>query len=99
MKKKSIQIKPIDIDALYAYLSEHNVRYEAYNLFTDGKGNKFPDNYVYEINIEWGDWKHDHAYCDYLMGQIGYSCVESRLTEEDGSDTYSAIHRYVFNGK
>lgn len=46
------------------------------------------------VEIEWGDWKHDHAYCDHLMKQKGYVCTDEQVTEEDGSDTYSAIHFY-----
>ena len=47
-----------------------------------------------QIEISWGDWKHDHAYCDHLMKQKGYVCTDEQVTEEDGSDTYSAIHFY-----
>jgi hypothetical protein len=47
-----------------------------------------------EVDIDWGDWKHEHAYCDYLMEQIGYICVKEMVTNEDGSDCYSATHIY-----
>ena len=47
------------------------------------------------IEITWGDWKHDHARCDYLMDQLGYGFISAVETEEDGSDCYSAIHNYV----
>lgn len=67
MEKEKTENKPISIDELNAYLSEHNVSYEVNNVFTDRLGNKVPDNHVYDIQIEWGDWKHDHAYCDHLM--------------------------------
>lgn len=46
------------------------------------------------INIEWGDWKHDHRYMDYIMQQNGYVKFEEELTREDGSDCYDSIHYY-----
>ena len=46
------------------------------------------------IEIEWGDWKHEHGLCDHLMKQMGYICTDEKVTEENGSDTYSAIHFY-----
>lgn len=47
------------------------------------------------VQIRWGDWKHDHLRCDWLMKGLGYELVESTVTEEDGSDTYSALREYV----
>lgn len=46
------------------------------------------------VTIEWGDWKHDHFWCGDLMGYIGYEQTKSKVTEEDGSDCYSAIHYF-----
>ena len=48
------------------------------------------------VSISWGDWKHEHAFTDYLMSQvIGYELHHIEVTEEDGSDCYSAVHYYV----
>lgn len=47
-----------------------------------------------EISINWGDWKHDHAYMDYLMKVNGFVKTNEEITEEDGSDCYSSIHFY-----
>ena len=48
------------------------------------------------IEIEWGDWKHEHARLDYLMrNHFNVVVLGSEVTEEDGSDTYSAIHKYI----
>jgi hypothetical protein len=49
------------------------------------------------VNIEIidGDWKHDHGRCEYLMSKAGYIHQETIIIEEDGSDSYSAIHRYT----
>ena len=49
------------------------------------------DNQV-EVHIEWGDWKHEHAYLRYLMEQKGFIQTDENITEEDGSDCYSAVH-------
>lgn len=46
------------------------------------------------VHIEWGDWKHEHGWCDDLMGYIGYVCGNEVVTEEDDSDCYSATHYY-----
>lgn len=54
----------------------------------------YNDLYYY-VHISWGDWKHEHLRCDYLMEQIGYECTGTITTEEDGGDCYSAIHKYV----
>lgn len=47
-----------------------------------------------EITIEWGDWKHDHIYCDMLMKEKGYELIGENVTDEDGSDCYSSNHQY-----
>lgn len=47
-----------------------------------------------EIEIIWGDWKHDHLYCKHLMEQIGFERLTVRVTEDNGSDCYSGIHTY-----
>ena len=68
----------------------------------------FDSKYFYEIwpddediicaDISWGDWKHDHLWFDYeaekFLNSLGYDVVsmDTEVTDEDGSDTYSAIH-------
>ena len=52
------------------------------------------NNNVIAAFIEWGDWKHDHSYLDYVMSELGYEMVNVKITEEDGSDCYSAIRYY-----
>lgn len=47
------------------------------------------------VDISWGDWKHDHMRCDYLMKLHGYTYVGCEVTESDGSDCYSATHLYL----
>jgi hypothetical protein len=54
------------------------------------------------IEIHWGDWKHEHRRADYLVRQffmdkgLGVH-VDEQVTEEDGSDCYSAEHYYSIN--
>lgn len=52
------------------------------------------NNGTIEVEVEWGDWKHDHLYLERVMKNNGYTMIDSEVTEEDGSDTYSA--RYWF---
>ena len=75
-------MKPQEIEA---YLVDND-------LYTDA---------VYEIDdtvkieIQWGDWKHEHGRCRHLMAQIGYTQENQEVIDDDGSDCYSAIHTYV----
>ena len=59
---------------------------------------------VLAVEINWGDWKHEHLRCNWLMEE--WAKLNNRIivvggeevTEEDGSDTYSAIHKYAIVG-
>ena len=57
---------------------------------------------VFEVEIHWGDWKHDHARAKWLISQMDdigeVSYINSVVTEENGSDCYSAVHRYYVGG-
>lgn len=66
------------------YLQEHEVFGEVFSINEDNIC----------VEIEWGDWKHEHGYCDYLMSEIGYTKSGEDVTETDGSDCYSSIHYY-----
>ena len=50
------------------------------------------NNNVVEVEISWGDWKHDHMRAKYLLNNAGFEFISTIVTEEDGSDTYSAVH-------
>ena len=69
---------------LYTYLTKNGIYCEIY-----------PAHTRVELLLEWGDWKHDHGFVDYLMGLIGYTFIAQTITEDDGSDCYSAIHTYL----
>lgn len=49
--------------------------------------------------ISWGDWKHEHLRCDFLMSEIGYVYDGLIETESDGSDCFSADHYYYVKGR
>ena len=74
-----------DMDRIQALFAQAQFEYEPY-MCNDGS---------IEIGIEWGDWKHSHAFCDDLMKVLGWNCVSESVTDEDGSDCYSATHIYV----
>ena len=64
------------------YLKDNNLYCEVYEH----------ENGCISVEIEWGDWKHDHRYLDYVMENLGFSVYKVNVTDEDGSDCYSAIH-------
>lgn len=78
-------ITQADLDRINQTLKDKGVWHES-GLTTES---------IVAITIEWGDWKHDHDYVDYLMGELGYEKLGERETETDGSDCYSSIHFYA----
>lgn len=52
---------------------------------------------VITVDINHGDWKHDHLRSRYLIEQNvkDVSPFNSIVTEENGSDCYSAQYRYL----
>lgn len=55
----------------------------------------YPNDFnMVDVNIERGDYKHDHAYCDYLMKQKGWELDSECVNDDDGSDCYSSTHTY-----
>ena len=65
------------------------------NLWADAY--QYMDLPVVALEINHGDWKHEHWRADYLVSTIGGAKISEKVTEEDGSDCYSSIHYYVFN--
>ena len=52
---------------------------------------------ILSFEIFWGDWKHAHKWFDHKVRQFltseGYDVqIVEVVTQEDGSDCYSAIH-------
>lgn len=51
---------------------------------------------TYEVNVEWGDWKNDHARLDLIFREaLGLYKITENVTEQDGEDTYSSIHKFT----
>ena len=50
---------------------------------------------VMVVDIHWGDWKHQHLWAENLMGFLGYKEIGNKVTDEDGSDCYSAEHYFL----
>lgn len=76
-----------ELERIEKYLNEHDV-YPEY-VDEDVLNKKL----IY-VQINWGDWKHEHLYCSYLMNELGYDDCGEETTEENGSDCYSALHYY-----
>lgn len=75
--------------AIQTALDERRIRADAY---TDGA--------FIKVEIEWGDWKHEHLAMLWTVEEVfksrGYTYwhIEDE-TETDGSDCYSAIHTFL----
>ena len=72
---------------------------EAYKVLTDGGvyGDVEPQFHGFSdicVEIHWGDWKHEHLRCDWLLEGLGFELVSAEVTEDDGSDCYSALRYY-----
>ena len=74
---------------LDTFLNDHEVSISDVNESPDGK--------AVIVSVEWGDWKHTHAYLDTLMKRLGYTKYHEAVTEENGSDCYSADHYFTKN--
>lgn len=72
-------------DNIYEYLALNGLYADVY---VDSLGQV-------SVDISWGDWKHEHLYCKWLMGLIGYELSDETVTEDDGQDCYSSTHVYV----
>jgi len=48
------------------------------------------------VEIHRGDWKHEHARAKWLIQEAGGTLISSSVTDDDGSDCYSAIYDFVF---
>ena len=46
------------------------------------------------ITIEWGDWKHDHRFLQYLMANLNFTLDKREITDSDDSDCFSATYYY-----
>jgi len=56
-----------------------------------------PLNGFVEVEIIWGDWKHDHLFVKHIFSELGAKEYCGTVTEENGSDCYSATYRFIAN--
>lgn len=70
------------------------------NLFKENEihHNFNVSNGIVDVSVEWGDWKHEHLFLRNLMRKNNFALMDEHITEEDGSDCYSAEHRYMYLG-
>ena len=71
------------------YLNENKIWADVFPM-----GNGLP---VIEVHISWGDWKHEHLRTKWLMQEQGAVYFGGDVTEENGTDSYSAVHRFGVN--
>ncbi len=85
-------------EKIYEIIDRLNAELNKYHLETAYKS---LDKICIEIN--WGDWKHNHLCTKWIveevldmMGFSGQYTMTEEITEENGSDTYSALHTIRF---
>lgn len=79
---------------LHKFLEDNKQYYYVDHAYDDVHG-----NYVIKIDVDWGDWKHDHIYIDNLVQKFfdekGIKIETGKsVTAENGTDAYSATHYY-----
>ena len=84
VKNKTMERKDIEKD-IQRIFEENEMWYDC-DVNLDGS---------VEISVVWGDWKHDHLCLNYVMRENGYILIDEKVTEEDGSDAYSAVHTFL----
>ena len=83
----------LDRETTYKIIEEIEKKLNEYNVWAD----VYDDYCGICIDINWGDWKHDHLCTKWavseLLDKLGYEyTMTEQVTEEDGSDCYSATH-------
>ena len=64
-----------------------------YQIFAEV--NQYYNLPVIIVSIHWGDWKHDHLRADHIIKELGGELIKAEVTEENGSDCYSADRYYL----
>ena len=96
MKKNVMEISQV-VEDFISYMRQ-NKYYGADIVDYDfGFSNK-PFSMVFEIS--WGDWKHDHLWFKELVYEFFMNSdikIDMVITEENGSDAYSAEYKIRVN--
>lgn len=49
---------------------------------------------VFYVEVDMGDWKHEHLFLKHIMADQGFQCVGTQEEASDG-DCYTAIHSFL----
>lgn len=77
--------RKINIQEKVADIFKRHELYHDYSIISPSK---------VEVEVVWGDWKHEHGALTQFMNLNGFRQIDERVTEEDGSDCYSSVHTY-----
>ena len=99
-KADGSEVEIREVECVFSPNTEKPADYMAYDFLKDNGvwAEVYPyqhDMPVLVVSISWGDWKHDHLWARNLMSYLGYKEIGDRVTEENGSDCYSAEHYFV----
>lgn len=93
-------MRQLEKEEAYKIIETVNNELRKYNLY----GEMYNDYCGLCVDITWGDWKHEHWAVDSViietldrMGYRGKYTITKQITEEDGSDCYSALHVVRFD--
>lgn len=87
------------VDCVFSPKTDKPAEYMAHDFLNDN--GVWAEVYPYHgttalvVSIERSDWKHDHLWARDLMSYLGYKEIGNKVTEEDGSDCYSAEHYFL----
>lgn len=79
---------------IYKIIDKVNKVLEEHRIYADVYHTGLPGTVCVEINR--GDWKHEHLRAKWLVTEMGGSYISENVTFEDGTDCYSAIHTFRF---
>lgn len=75
-----------EINQIEEYLKEKGISAETF---------VYPNDFnMVDVNIDCGDWKHDHILCDELMAELGWELESESVNDDDEDDCYSSTHTY-----
>ena len=70
-------------DKIYNIFKENELNYD-YSVIGDN----------IEIEVYWGDWKHDHRRLENIMANNGFMCINEHITDSD-EDCYDAEYTFT----
>lgn len=98
-KPDGSEIEIREVDCVFSPNTEKPADYMAHDFLNDnGVWADVWQHYgtsALVVSISWGDWKHDHLWARDLMAYLGYVEIGNKVTEENGSDCYSAEHYFL----